>query len=41
MVRLQAIQLRQDQMFGDILIRKHTEFDAVMAGQTAVRDDWR
>jgi segregation and condensation protein A len=41
MVRLQAIQLRQDQMFGDILIRKHAEFDAVMAGQAAVRDDWR
>jgi segregation and condensation protein A len=41
LVRLQAIQLRQDQMFGDILIRKHTEFDAVMSGQAAVRDDWR
>jgi segregation and condensation protein A len=41
MVRLQAIQLRQDQMFGDILIRKYTEFDAVMSGQAAVRDDWQ
>jgi segregation and condensation protein A len=41
LVRLQAIQLRQDQMFGDILIRKHTEFDAVMSGQAAVRDDWQ
>ena len=41
LVRLQAIQLRQDRMFGDILLRKHTGFDAVMAEQAVVRDDWR
>jgi segregation and condensation protein A len=41
LVRLQAIQLRQDRLFGEILLRKHTEFDAVMAEQAAVRDDWR
>lgn len=41
MVRLQAIQLRQDQLFGEILLRKHSGFDAVMAEQAAVRDDWR
>jgi segregation and condensation protein A len=41
LVRLQAIQLRQDRMFGDILLRKHAGFDAVMAEQAAVRDDWR
>jgi segregation and condensation protein A len=41
MVRLQAIQLRQDRLFGEILLRKHTGFDAVMAEQAAVRDDWR
>src|SRR5450755_159330 len=41
LVRLQAIQLRQDRMFGDILLRKHTGFDAVMAKEAAVRDDWR
>jgi segregation and condensation protein A len=41
LVRLQAIQLRQDRMFGDILLRKHAGFDLVMAEQTAVRDDWR
>jgi segregation and condensation protein A len=40
MVRLQAIQLRQDRMFGEILLRKHVGFDAVMTEQT-VRDDWR
>ena len=41
MVRLQAIQLRQDRIFGEILLRKHTGFEAVIAEQAAVRDDWR
>ena len=37
LVRLQAIQLRQDRMFGEILLRKHGEFEAVMAERAAVR----
>ena len=41
LVRLQAVQLRQDGMFGDILIRKHTGFDAILDEQAAIRDDWR
>ena len=41
LVRLQAIQLRQDRMFGDILLRKHAGFEAVLAEQAGVRDDWR
>jgi segregation and condensation protein A len=41
LVRLQAILLRQDRTFGEILIKKHSAFDAVLAEQTAVRDDWR
>src|SRR6266403_1686962 len=40
LVRLQAIQLRQDRLFGEILIRKHVGFDAIMNEQAAVRDDW-
>jgi segregation and condensation protein A len=40
MVRLQAIQLRQDRLFGEILLRKHVGFEAVMAEQSAMRDDW-
>src|SRR5919197_1261541 len=40
LVRLQAIQLRQERMFGEILVRKHVGFEAVMAEQAAVRDDW-
>src|SRR2546421_1983154 len=41
LVRLQAIQLRQDKLFGEILVRKHTHFEEVMNQQAAVRDDWR
>ena len=41
LVRLQAIQLRQDRMFGEILIRKHIGFEVVMDEQAAVRDDWK
>jgi segregation and condensation protein A len=41
LVRLQAIQVRQDRVFGDILIRKHAEFEALMAEQSAIRDDWK
>jgi segregation and condensation protein A len=41
LVRLQAIQLRQDRLFGEILVRKHVGFESVIAEQSAVRDDWR
>jgi len=41
MVRLQAIQVRQDQLFGEIAVRKHTHFEEIMAERAAVRDDWR
>jgi segregation and condensation protein A len=41
LVRLQAILLRQDSVFGDILIKKHAMFDTVMAEGSTVRDDWK
>jgi segregation and condensation protein A len=41
LVRLQAILLRQDRVFGDIIIRKHQMFDTVFAESSPVRDDWR
>jgi len=41
LVRLQAIMLRQDRVFGDILVKKHTMFDAAFGEEAAVRDDWR
>lgn len=41
LVRLQAIQVRQERLFGEIAVRKHSHFDEIMKEQTAVRDDWR
>jgi segregation and condensation protein A len=41
LVRLQAIQLRQERLFGEILIRRHSHFDEIMKEDAAVRDDWR
>jgi segregation and condensation protein A len=41
MVRLQAIQVRQERLFGEIAVRKHVGFEAIMNEQVAVRDDWR
>src|SRR5438309_1945399 len=41
MVRLQAIQVRQEKLFGEIAVRKHTHFDEIMSEQSAVRDDWK
>jgi segregation and condensation protein A len=41
LVRLQAIQVRQDRLFGEIVVRKHVHFDEIMNEQAAVRDDWK
>jgi segregation and condensation protein A len=41
LVRLQAILLRQERVFGEVLIKKHAMFDTVMGEGAAVRDDWR
>ena len=41
MVRLQAIQVRQDHVFGEVLVRKHSHFEEVMTEHAAVRDDWK
>ena len=41
MVRLQAIQVRQDKLFGEIAVRKHTHFDDILSERAEVRDDWR
>ncbi len=41
LVRLQAIQVRQDHVFGEVLVRKHSHFEEVMTQQAAIRDDWR
>jgi segregation and condensation protein A len=41
LVRLQAIQVRQERLFGEIVVRKHSHFDEVMNERAAIRDDWR
>ena len=41
LVRLQAVQLRQERLFGEILIRRHVGFESITAEQTPLRDDWR
>ena len=41
LVRLQAVLLRQDKIFGEIVIKKHTMFDSVLHENAPVRDDWR
>src|ERR1700693_1028021 len=41
LVRLQAIQVRQDHVFGEVLVRKHSHFEEMMTEQAAVRDDWK
>ena len=41
LVRLHAIQLRQDRLFGEILVRKHRRFEALENEQAEVRDDWK
>jgi segregation and condensation protein A len=43
LVRLQAVLLRQDRVFGEIVLKKHTNFDSAFTegGAVALRDDWR
>ena len=41
LIRLQAVLARQDNVFGDIVLKKHTAFDDLVAENSAVKDDWR
>jgi segregation and condensation protein A len=42
LVRLQAVLLRQERVFGDILLKKHPLFDTIMSqGGVTARDDWK
>lgn len=41
MIRLQAVLARQDAVFGEIVVKRHVNFDNFMAEQSLVRDDWR
>jgi segregation and condensation protein A len=41
LIRLQAVLARQDNVFGEIVLKKHTAFDSLMAENSAIKDDWR
>jgi segregation and condensation protein A len=41
LVRLQAILLRQDRVFGEIFIKKAAQFDQVINEGLSIQDDWR
>jgi segregation and condensation protein A len=41
LVRLQAVLLRQEGVFGEIVLKKHKGFDTAFGNQDAVKDDWR
>ena len=41
LIRLQAVLARQDNVFGDIVLKKHTAFDDLMAENSVIKDDWR
>lgn len=41
LIRLQAVLARQDNVFGEIVLKKYTNFDTLMAEHPPVKDDWR
>jgi segregation and condensation protein A len=41
LVRLQAILLRQDAVYGEIYLKKHALFDTVLGENSTVIDDWK
>ena len=41
MVRLQAVLCRQDAIFGEVVLKKHVNFDAITLDTSAVQDDWQ
>jgi len=41
LIRLQAVLARQDSVFGEVVLKKHTAFDNLMAENSPVNDDWR
>src|SRR5271166_4443476 len=41
LIRLQAVLARQDNVFGEVVLKKYINFDTLMAENPAVKDDWR
>ncbi len=40
LIRLQAVLARQDNVFGEIMLKKHTNFDSLMGESSPIKDDW-
>jgi segregation and condensation protein A len=41
LIRLQAVLARQEHVYGEIMLKKHTNFDSLMGENAPVNDDWR
>jgi segregation and condensation protein A len=41
LIRLQAVLARQDNVFGEIVLKKDKNFDSLAGENFATRDDWR
>jgi len=41
LIRLQAVLVRQDNVFGEIVLKKQSGFDDLAAENSAINDDWR
>lgn len=41
LIRLQAVLAKQDVVFSDIVLKKHTNFDSIVVEPDVVRDDWK
>src|SRR5579862_2950016 len=41
LIRLQAVLARQDNVFGEVVLKKYTRFHELAAEGAAVKDDWR
>lgn len=41
LIRLQAVLVRQDNVFGEIVLKKQSGFDDLAAENSAIKDDWR
>jgi len=41
LIRLQAVLARQESVFGEIVLKRHSAFDNLIAENSLIQDDWR
>jgi len=41
LIRLQAVLARQDNVFGEVVLKKYANFDSLMSENPPVKDDWK